>query len=83
MSRIKKSPGVSLESIREQALKHVALSVKSIRFQRLNEPGNNEHVLNALHNTEEAMFFLAANAVNDDEKKTAEVLDKYGLPDLK
>ena len=83
MSTIKKENTVSLESIREQALKDAAQSVKSIRLQKQSEPVDTEELNNALRNSEEAMFFLAIHAGNDDETITGQILDRYELSDLK
>lgn len=83
MRKINESKELSLNSIREQALEDVARSVKSIRMQNQAEPKEDELVTNALHNTEEAMFFLAVHAGNDDEKRTRAILKSHDLDDIK
>ena len=77
-----KSKDCSLDSIREQALKDTARSVKSIRRQRQQESDDNEEVRCALKDTEEAMILLAINSSGDDEDRTREILAKHGLDEL-
>jgi len=74
--------GDAIISIREQALKDTAASVKSMRRQNDAEP-NNENVINALKSSQESMFFLACHAGNDDEEKTREILNRFGLGDIR
>ena len=72
---------VGLSKIREQALNDAAQSVKSIRKQKEAEP-DNELVLNALHNSEEAMFFLATNGSGDDDERCREIMERHGLGNI-
>lgn len=81
MSSFKKN--YSLDSIREQALKDTARSVKSIRKQRQQESEDNEEICCALKDTEEAMILLAINSSGDDENRTREILAKHGLDELR
>lgn len=72
----------SLETLRKQALEDTALSVKSIRRQKLYETDNNETVRCALKNSEEAMAMLALNLGGDDEEMTHRILSEHGLEEL-
>lgn len=72
---------IILDSLSKQSLRNAAQTVKSIRKQRISQDGGNKTLELALKHSEEAMYHLAADA-GQEEERIEQILRKHDLADL-